>query len=461
MGSPESMVENIIIQNPHLLGHALGKTLLRPYHSDWIRHTWDNNEKRINPFQAARGTYKTTAVTEIGILRYLFLHPNNRVALIRPSYSESVAIIKNIRAFIKTDVMQDLFHEIYGIFPSEKVSKEGSITWDFKETITKEGSLDGFGIGSGITGAHYDAIVLCDIITMKDRVSQAKREETTEFMIEVINNVLDPGAKLVHEGTPWHKKDGWSLTPPGPGEKWDVYRCGILTHEQIEEKKNGMPDVLFSCNHLLTHVAASDMIFQNARESKFIEKWVNAYAHIDAKYAGDHFGAWTIMCKKSNGRIQGIGELFEEDFSKAEKSSGSGTGVSKVAKEFILQCSKRLVRKIWLESNADRGFGAKELERAIELLYKQKKITHRPQVIEYHEAMNKDKKIQTYGKRYWDSIDWVHSGMPKSRYDDFLEQVIDYMDKQEPNDAPDTMSSLLRQWFHPEDGGSRYAYLYK
>ena len=167
METAEEMVENVIIQNPHLLGHSLGKTLLQPYHSNWIRHAWDSN-KRINPFQAARGTYKTTAITEIGILRNLFLHPNERIALVRPSYTEAVAIIKNIRAFIKTDVMQDLFHSIYGIFPSERVSKEGGITWDFKETITKEGSLDGFGIGSGITGAHYDKIVFCDIITMNN-----------------------------------------------------------------------------------------------------------------------------------------------------------------------------------------------------------------------------------------------------------------------------------------------------
>lgn len=460
METAEQIIANTIIQNPHLLGHSLGKTLLRPYHSTWIRQAWDT-DKRINPFQAARGTYKTTAITEIGILRYLFLHPNARIALVRPSYTEAVQIVKTIRAFIKSDLMQDLFYQVYGIYPQEKVSKEGSITWNFKETITKEGSLDAFGIGSGITGAHYDAIVFCDIITMKDRVSQAKREETIEFMMEVVNNVLDPGAKLVHEGTPWHKKDGWSLTPITTGEKWDVYRCGIRSPEQIEELKKGLTDVLFACNHMLTHVASSDMIFQNPNETPIIEKWINSYAHIDAKYAGDHFGAWTIMCKKPDGRIQAIGELFEDDFSKAMSHTGSGTGVSKVAVEFITECCKRLVRKIWLESNADRGFGKKELDRAIELLYKEKKITHRPIVEDYHEAMNKDKKIQTYGKRYWESIDWVHSGMKNSTHDNFLEQVIDYMDGQEPNDAPDTMSSLLRQWFHPEDGGSRYAYLYK
>lgn len=460
MASVEEMVSKIIIKKPHLLGHSLGKTLLQVHHSNWIRHTWDQ-DRRINSFQAARGSYKTTAITEIGILRYLFLHPNARIALVRPSYSESVSIIKNIRAFFQSAVIQDLFYGIYGLYPQEQVRKEGSITWNFKETITKEGNLDGFGIGTGITGAHYDVVVFCDIITMKDRVSQAKREETIEFMMEVVNNVLDPGAKLIHEGTPWHKKDGWYLTPPGPAEKWDVYRCNIRTPEQIEELKKGMTDVLFSCNHLLTHKASSDMIFQDPIESPKIEKWVNAVAHVDAKYAGDHTGAWTIMCKKSNGRIQAIGEVFDDDFSKPTDAYGSSTGVSKIAKEIVEECSKRLVRTIWLESNADRGFGATELRRAVELLYKQKKITHRPQIMDYHESMNKDAKIQTYGKRYWNSIDWVHSGKKESRYYDFLEQVTDYMDGQEPNDAPDTMSSLLRQWFHPEDGGSRYAYLYR
>jgi len=447
----ERLIRKTVFSQPHLLGHSLGFEKLLPLHSGWITSMWDTHQN-INALQAHRGSYKTSAVTVIGIVRHLLTFPNARIAIIRKSYTEAASISGVVRAFMRSAVMKDLFQAIYGIAPREIRKKEASITWNFKTTNSKEGNLDAYGIGTNITGAHYDVIVLCDIITLDDRVSEAKRDETIEYMREVITNVLDPGARLIHEGTPWHKKDGWTITPPAPHMKFDVDRVGILTPEDIAYKKKYTTDVLFNCNYMLQHVAASDMIFQDPCFAP-AEPWRNSYAHVDAKYAGQHTGAYTVMQLHSNKRIQGFGQLFYDDFSKA--SSGDATAISDVAIRIVKDCSARFVRKIFIESNADKGFGEKELQRAIDRLAKDGIINHRPQVSEYFEVTNKDMKIQTYGKRYWERIDWTPLTDPE-----YLEQVIDYMDGQEPNDAPDSMSSLQRQWLHPEDGGSRYGYLY-
>ena len=447
----ERLVRKTVFSQPHILGHSLGLLKLQPLHSDWITSTWDVKQ-RVNPIQAHRGSYKTSAITIIGIVRHLLIFPNDRIAIIRKSYTEAAAISGVIRSFMHTAVMQDLFYNIYGLYPKEIRKKEESISWNFKTTDTKEGNLDAYGIGKNITGAHYDVIVLCDIVTIDDRVSEAEREKTIEYMREIITNVLDPGARLIHEGTPWHKKDGWNLTPPTPYMKFDVDRVGMLTPEEIAFKKKYTTDVLFNCNYMLTHIAASDMIFQDPCFAD-AEPWHNSYAHIDAKYAGDHTGAYTIMQLRRNKHIQAFGQLFYDDFSKA--SSGDPTAISDVAIRIVKDCASRFVRKIFIESNADKGFGEKELQRAVDRLAKDGIINHRPQVSGYFEATNKDMKIQTYGKRYWERIDWTQPTDPE-----YLEQVIDYMDGQEPNDAPDSMSSLQRQWMHPEDGGSRFGYLY-
>ena len=447
----ERLIRKVVFNEPHILGNSLGFTKLQPLHSKWIVSMWDTKQT-INAIQAHRGSFKTSAITVIGIVRQLFIYPNSRIAIIRKSYTEAAAIAGIVRAFMRSVVMRDLFEAVYGIAPREVRKKESSITWNFKTTDSKEGSLDSYGIGTNITGAHYDDIVLCDIITLDDRISEAEREKTIEYMREIITNVLDPGARLVHEGTPWHKKDGWILTPPMPHMKFPVDRVGLLTPEDIAYKKKYTTDVLYNCNYELTHIAASDMIFQDPNHA-LAEPWKNSYAHVDAKYAGQHTGAYTVMQLRRDKKIQAFGQLFYDDFSKA--SSGDATAISDVAIRIAKDCSKRYVRKIFIESNADKGFGEKELQRAIDRLAKDGIITHKPLVEGYFESTNKDIKIQTYGKRYWERILWSTITDPE-----YLEQVIDYMDGQEPNDAPDSMSSLQRQWLHPEDGGSRYGYLY-
>ena len=53
---------------PHLLGHMVGKTKLKELHSDWCKMVWDSPGGKHFSLMAHRGAYKTTAVTEVGIV---------------------------------------------------------------------------------------------------------------------------------------------------------------------------------------------------------------------------------------------------------------------------------------------------------------------------------------------------------------------------------------------------------
>ena len=68
--------------------------------------------------------------------------------------------------------------------------------------------------------------------------------------------------------------------------------------------------------------------------------------------------------------------------------------------------------------------------------------------------MNKHNKIVSYLKGRWPDIIWAHDCQ-----EDYLEQVVDYMEKQEPDDAPDSAASLIRAEF-PE-AKKNYKDLYK
>jgi hypothetical protein len=63
--------------------------------------------------------------------------------------------------------------------------------------------------------------------------------------------------------------------------------------------------------------------------------------------------------------------------------------------------------------------------------------------------MNKDIKIVSYLKRYWNRIVWDPNTDPN-----YLKQINDYRPGQDPRDAPDIASSLLREAFYKGGGAS-------
>ena len=86
---------------------------------------------------------------------------------------------------------------------------------------------------------------------------------------------------------------------------------------------------------------------------------------------------------------------------------------------------------MYIETNADKGFVADELEK------------YGVYTETYHEKMNKHVKIVTYLKTAFQGIVW--SG---NSDDVYLEQIVDYIEGQEPDDAPDSSASLVCHGFH-------------
>ena len=58
----------------------------------------------------------------------------------------------------------------------------------------------------------------------------------------------------------------------------------------------------------------------------------------------------------------------------------------------------------------------------------------------YHEVQNKHVKIVNYLGEMWQDIEWAEETQPE-----YLEQIVDYREKEEPDDAPDSAAALLRE----------------
>ena len=86
---------------------------------------------------------------------------------------------------------------------------------------------------------------------------------------------------------------------------------------------------------------------------------------------------------------------------------------------------------IYCESNADKGFLMKEIRR---------KKPNMP-VRLYHEKENKYQKISEYLRKWWPNIVFLRGTDP-----DYINQIMDYTEQAEHDDAPDSAACCCRHW---------------
>lgn len=399
---------------PHKLGWMLGFNKLTPMHSKWIIDVWD---KKI-PLQAHRGSYKTTAIAIVGPIRELIRFPNSRIGLYKKPYGEAAKTLYTIRQCFDIPELLALFDYAHGFKPQLIKKKENMLTFNFKKTLTNEGSLNAYGIEHVRTGTHLDEALCDDIMTLDDRTSKAKRERTKDGIREVQTNIVDNDRPVMFDGTPWHKDDGWTLI--GKPKKYPVKKTGLLTKKEVESKKRKTTTSLYAANYDLEHLSDKDKEFGDPIYGKWDFTVKNVVAHLDAKYSGDHTNGLTFMARKPDGKIQAIGFTWPEH-------------VDEKLDEIVRLYKKFRAGIMYNEKNADKGYLAKALRA---------KGVRIPERANYSEAMNKHIKISKFLKQFWYEIIW-HEDTDA----EYMNQIIDYKEGEEPDDCPDSAASLLVRAF--------------
>ena len=419
-----------LIDNPHLLGHLMGKDKLTPIHSEWIKYCWDSNEPRA--LQAFRGGFKSTSVDVVGIVRWFLLQPNDRIAIIRKSFNDAATIVSAVKQAMELPQIRELFKFAHGFYPKATMAKDGKLRYNFKVTITPEVSLTAHGIDSSLTGMHYDKIICDDIITLKDRVSKAERERTKEVVNELATNIIDPGKGSIWIGTPWHKEDAWKeINKFADIAAYPISQFNFLGENAIEEKKRTTTPFLYAANYELEIKRDETSLFSEPNMAEGWDYTKKSYAHIDCAYDGNHYCAMTI-----------ISPLDNDDPTLAKKFQGIGFAYPGNCKAWANEVA-RLFRKykcrfLLNETNPDKGYFANQME----------KLGVRTKT--YAESENKHIKISTNLYEYWDRIYWSPDTDPE-----YLNQIIDYREGSEPDDAPDSCATLFREICKPNKSKSR------
>lgn len=406
---------------PVELGHSVGFTRLTELHNKWILDMI--NAENDSTLQAHRGSYKTTCIS-IALPIIMILYPNEKIMFMRKTDNDVKEVVAQVKKILLHPVVQCLVHDLYGVDIKLPKSSATEISTNLTNDPRGTAQLVGMGLGGSLTGKHFDRIFTDDIVNVYDRISKAEREHT-KLIYQELQNIKNRTGRIFNTGTPWHKDDCFTLMP-NP-EKYDCYSTGLIAHDELEEIRSKMLGSLFAANYELKHIAAEDVIFFNPVTGADPSKCEQAkYCHVDAAYDGSDYTAFTI-CRKADGKYYVFGKIWRKH-------------IDDVEDEILKYKNQFNVRTLKCEDNGDHGYLAKDLRKK------------GAKVVSYHEDMNKFLKITSYLKSVWKDVIFV-DGTDK----EYIEQILDFNENADHDDAPDSLASLIRDLWGKHDENSGYS----
>lgn len=406
-----------LIEKPYKLGHLVGFTKLTEMHNAWIIDMVRGTQDKT--LQAHRSSYKTTCVS-IALSLIVVLLPKLRTMFMRKTDADIKEIIRQVRKILESQQMQYFVQVIYGVRLQLTSANVNEISTNLSNDPRGTPQLTGLGTGGSLTGKHYDRIFTDDIVNVQDRTSKAERDRT-KIIYQELRNIINRGGRIFNTGTPWHADDAFTLMPEPV--RYDCYSTGLIAPDMLESIKQSMTSSLFAANYELRHIASEDVIFDTAQTTDDIHLVEQGDCHIDAAYGGEDYTAFTV-CRKLDGKYYVFGKLWRKH-------------VDDCLGEIITVRSSLNAGRIYCENNGDKGYLGKELRRRGE------------RTIIYHEDMNKFLKITSYLKAAWKDVVFV-VGTDK----EYINQICDYNENAEHDDAPDSLASIIRKKYYtkpPQD----------
>ena len=404
----------ILLNEPVKIGYAVGFNKLTALHNRWIIEMIRGTQDKT--LQAHRGSYKTTCVS-IALACIFVLLPNKKTLFLRKTDADVKEVIRQVRNILLSPPMQEAARLIHGkdmVLTTQTAAELSSnLPGDSKGTS----QLVAMGINGSITGKHFDRIFTDDIVNVQDRTSKAERDRT-KIVYQELQNIRNRGGRIFNTGTPWHKEDCFSLMPNI--ERHDCYSTGLISTEQLQIIREAMTASLFAANYELRHIASDDVIFTSPQTGADPALAEQGICHIDASYGGEDGTAFTI-CKKSGGKYYIYGRLWQKH-------------VDDCLLEIIRLRKAFNAGLIYCERNADKGYLAKALRDKGE------------RADTYHEKTNKFVKITSYLKSEWKNVVFV-AGTDA----EYINQICDYTENAEHDDAPDSAASIVRKLWNKKD----------
>lgn len=377
-------------------------------HGQWMRQMLTGTGDLT--ILAHRGSYKTTCISVV-LAILMCVEPDKNLLFLRKTDRDVTEMLRQVRGVLCSDGMRTLTEAIYGV-PVKPV-RGGGFELTASSYLSPRGAVQllGHGIGGSLTGKHADYIFTDDIVNQADRVSLPARERTRRVYQE-LQNIRNPGGRIINIGTPWHRDDAVSLMPAV--QRYDCYTTGLLSQRELDARRAAMEPSLFATNYELKHLASDDVLLPEppvfADDLSLLR---DGFAHVDAAYGGSDFTAFTAA-KLLDDRVLLYGRLWPGHVDRALPS-------------IVSLCRQLMVSPLYCETNGDKGYLARELRRC--------GLSVRP----YAEQMPKAMKIGTFLRKWWTRTVWL-----RQTDQAYMDQLLTYTDLAAHDDAPDSAACVLR-----------------
>ena len=405
---------NFLVTRPVEFARAVGFAKLTELHNDWIVDMVRGREDET--LQAHRGSYKTTCVS-VALALICILLPNVRTLFMRKTDTDTKEIMAQVRNILENPITRHFCLVIWGVNLSLVKATDSEISTNLCKDIKGTAQLSARGVKGSLTGKHFDRIFTDDIVNLEDRKSRAEREHTKAIYQE-LQNLKNRGGRIYNTGTPWHKEDAFSIMPEA--KRFDCHSTGLISDQELAALRKTMTASLFAANYELRHIASDDVIFVDpvtGADPSLVEQGT---CHVDAAYGGEDGTAFSI-CKKSDGKYYILGKLWQKNVDDCEA-------------EIVRLSNAFNAGKLHCEDNADKGYLGRDLR------------AKGMRVVIYHENMNKFVKITSYLKAVWKDVVFVQGTDPE-----YINQICDYTEDAEHDDAPDSAASIVRILWNKKD----------
>lgn len=400
----------LLLEHPAVVGRLVGFDLLRDdLHGVWLQAMLLGSEDMT--LQAHRGSYKTTCLS-VALAAMLILYPDRTLLFMRKTDGDVVEVLKQVQGILAGDVFGGLAAAIYGRPLKLQQATGTQVTTSLYCAPRGAAQLTGVGTGGSLTGKHADIIITDDVVNLQDRVSRAERERIKAIYQE-LQNIRNPGGRIINTGTPWHPDDAFTLMPKPI--KHDCYMAPrLLSDDKIAQLRATLAPSLFAANYELRHVASDGALFASAAaETDDVGVMYDGIAHIDAAYSGEDYTAFT--CGRRDGdTLYLYGRLWRRH-------------VDTLTDAILAECERLRCAPIYCETNGDKGYLSRELRR------------HGASTRPYTEAMNKHLKISSFLRKWWGNIVFLSGTDPA-----YIAQIMDYTEDAEHDDAPDSAACVCR-----------------
>ena len=398
------------VERPEILGRAVGFADMTSLHGKWIRTmAFGDGDFTL---QAHRGSFKSSCLA-VAIALILISFPERNIIFIRKTDNDVSEMLGMVVKILRSDIMRDIVTVKYGT--DLRIESEGMdhLSTNLWQSPMGAQQLLGLGIRTSITGKHAYYVITDDICNLSDRISRAERERT-KLQYDELQNIRNRGGRIINLGTPWHKDDVFSKMPNI--QRYDCYSTGLISTEKLDEIRQSMSPSLFAANYELKHIASEEAFFETPPVfTEDVTVFRDGISHIDAAYGGSDYTAFTCAAKR-DGKIYLYGRLWHAH-------------VNKVIDECIAEADRLKCWPLYCEDNGDKGY-----------LYKE--IRERDRwASRYTEHQNKIIKISTYLRKWWPNIVFLRGTDP-----DYINQIMDYTEQAEHDDAPDSAACCCRHW---------------